>query len=103
MIDSKKAMHNVQGSGWLSGLSNADTNLYFSGHTSFDSVEGGFISGMVIANYSFGAPYPVPPSLLTAPALAMFLYIYLDVMFPVADDAVKQSAIRQIGSRTPLS
>ena len=39
----------------------------------------------------------------TAPALAMFLYIYLDVMFPVTDDAVKQSAIRQIGSRTPLS
>ncbi len=104
MLDSKKAMHNVQGSGWLSGLSNAGTNLYFSGNNlSFDSVEGGFISGMVIANYAFGAPYPVPPSLLTAPALAMFLYIYLDVMFPVTDDAAKQSAIRQIGSRAPLS
>ena len=42
MLDSKKAMHAVQGSGWLSGLSNAGTNLYFSGNNlSFDSVEGG--------------------------------------------------------------
>ena len=101
MLDSKKAMHAVQGSGWLSGISNAGTNLYFSGNNlSFDSVEGGFISGLVIANYAFGAPYPVPPSLLTAPAFAMFLYIYLDVMFPVSD-TLKQAAIRELGARIP--
>jgi hypothetical protein len=83
MLGAKQALHTAQGVGTLTNVTNAGTNLYFAGNnTTFDSVEGGLVSGMAIANYAFGAPYPIAPGTLTPVAFAMFLYLYLGVMFP---------------------
>jgi hypothetical protein len=99
MIDAKRQMHTVQGAGTLTGVTNAGTNLYFTGNNlTFDSVEGALVSGMAIANYAFGASYPVPPSVLTTVAFGMFCYLYLDVMFPIADESTKTLARQRLAA-----
>jgi hypothetical protein len=108
MKDSTKNVYVAQGAGGINGgpspLPNTGTNLYFAGNnTTMDSVEGALVSAMVIANYAFGVPYPMPFQPLTATALAMYLYLYLGVMFPVSNDATRQALTQQLTLATVLA
>lgn len=102
MQNSTKALFKAQGAGSIANgggqLPNTGANLYFTGNnTSMDSVEGALVSSLVIANYAFGVQYPMPLTHpLTATALAMFLYIYLGLMFPVPDGAVRHALTQRL-------
>ena len=93
----KKKVHTIQGQGSVPGgttVPNAGTNLYFAGNNlTNDSVEGALVSAMVVANYAFSAPYPLPMAKLTPVAFAMFTYLYLDYMFPVTDGTKRTKVI----------
>jgi NAD(P)-binding Rossmann-like domain len=101
MKNSTKNVYVAQGAGGINGgngpLPNTGTNLYFAGNnTTMDSVEGALVSAMVIANYAFGVAYPMPLEPLTATALAMYLYQYLGLMFPVSDAATRHALTQQL-------
>lgn len=101
MKNSTKDVYMAQGAGGINGgaapLPNTGTNLYFAGNnTTMDSVEGALVSAMVIANYAFGVAYPMPLRPLTATALAMYLYQYLGLMFPVDDAATRHALTQQL-------
>lgn len=88
----KRALHDAQGFGQFRYPRQVDTNVYFAGNnTTTDSEEGALDSAMAIANYAFGAAYPIehaPPQ-----ALAMFLIFYFDVMFPMVPAHERMAAI----------
>jgi predicted NAD/FAD-binding protein len=85
MLPAKQALHMAQGKGVsLSYPGQLDTGIYFAGNnTTADSLEHAFISGEVIANYAFGAPYPLtgfhPRNLA---AFGMYDLFYKTFMFP---------------------
>jgi predicted NAD/FAD-binding protein len=82
MLDAKRALHIAQGKGVsLSYPGQLDSGIYFAGNnTTADSLEQAFISGLVIANYAFGAPYPLTG--LHPIAFAMYELFYREFMFP---------------------
>lgn len=101
MKGSTKNVYVAQGAGGINGgvshLPNTGANLYFAGNnTTMDSVEGALVSAMVIANYAFGVVYPMPARPLTAAALAMYLYLYVGLMFPTPDGASRHAATQQL-------
>lgn len=105
MKDSTKVVHRAQGVGGLNGtqpiLPNTGTNLYFAGNnTTMDSVEGALVSAMVIANYAFGAPYPLLRMRpLSAAAFGMYLALYLELMFPISDETHRRALARHLEPR----
>lgn len=82
MMPAKKALHNAQPPGnSLSYPGQRDTNVFFAGNnTTADSLEMAFLSGAIIANYAWGAPYPLD-SLL---GFGMYELFYKEFMFPAA-------------------
>lgn len=95
MENSTKVMYRAQGAGGINGgkawLPNTGTNLYFAGNnTTMDSVEGALVSALVIANYAFGVAYPMPPHGLTAAAFALYMYLYLELMFPSSSPGMRK-------------
>ncbi len=85
MLDAKKALHMAQGRGAsMSYPGQLDTGIYFAGNnTTADSLEHAFISGEVIANYAFGADFPLAGlSVKSLAAFAMYEIFYNEFMFP---------------------
>jgi NAD(P)-binding Rossmann-like domain len=81
MLDAKRNLHMAQGKGVARSYpGQLDTGIYFAGNnTTADSLEHAFISGEVIANYAFGAHYPLAMHVL---AWAMYDIFYSQFMFP---------------------
>jgi hypothetical protein len=94
MLDAKKSLHMAQGKGvGLSYPGQVDTNVYFAGNnTTADSLEHAFISGAVIANYAFGAPYPLSGHL---EAWAMYELFYKEFMFPAHSPSARRSRLTE--------
>ena len=87
MLPAKRALHMAQGFGVRGATypGQLDTGIYFAGNnTTADSLEHAFISGAVIANYAFGAQYPLSTSLL---AWGMYDLFYVEFMFPLSVSA----------------
>ena len=85
MLPAKQALHMAQGKGAsMSYPGQLDTGIYFAGNnTTADSLEHAFISGEVIANYAFGANYPLAGlGLRNLAAFAMYELFYKEFMFP---------------------
>jgi hypothetical protein len=82
MMQAKRNLHLAQGKGTSrSYAGQLDTGIYFAGNnTTADSLEHAFISGEVIANYAFGARYPLTG--LHPLAFAMYDIFYSEFMFP---------------------
>ncbi|HEU5469667.1 MAG TPA: FAD-dependent oxidoreductase [Actinophytocola sp.] len=94
----KSSLHLAQGLGRFDYPGQRDTNVYFAGNnTTTDSEEGALDSAMAIANYAFGAKYPIPGA--HPIAVAMFLIFYLDVMFPDAPLQHRLAAVRSLHQR----
>lgn len=103
MEDTTKVVYKAQGAGGINGgqswLPNTGTNLYFAGNnTTMDSVEGALVSAMVIANYAFGVPYPMPIKPLTAAAFSLYTYLYLKLMFPTGDDGARHALTQHLSA-----
>jgi hypothetical protein len=87
MLSAKRNLHLAQGKGVsLSYPGQLDAGIYFAGNnTTADSLEHAFISGEIIANYAFGARYPLaglhPRNAL---AFAMYELFYREFMFPAS-------------------
>lgn len=98
MWDAKRNLHMAQGKGVnLSYPGQMDTGIYFAGNnTTADSLEHAFISGAVIANYAFGADYPLTGSWRGLEAFAMYYAFYTEFMFPGASPAAAPSRLRQL-------
>jgi predicted NAD/FAD-binding protein len=81
MMQAKRALHLAQGFGVTRSYpGQMNTGIYFAGNnTTADSLEHAFISGEVIANYAFGAPFPLG---LQPLAFAMYEIFYSEFMFP---------------------
>jgi predicted NAD/FAD-binding protein len=101
MLQAKQNLHLAQGKGaTLSYPGQLDTGIYFAGNnTTADSLEHAFISGEVIANYAFGAPYPLtglhPRNLA---AFGMYDLFYKEFMFPRSGAAEKLTQTRLLAS-----
>ncbi len=81
MMKAKQTLHIAQGFGTTRNYpGQMNTGIYFAGNnTTADSLEHAFISGEVIANYAFGAPFPLG---LEPLAFAMYELFYSEFMFP---------------------
>jgi predicted NAD/FAD-binding protein len=88
MLPAKRNLHLAQGKGVsLSYPGQLDTGIYFAGNnTTADSLEHSFISGEIIANYAFGAPFPLGLHLY---AWGMYKLFYDEFMFPQATPGAK--------------
>jgi len=97
MLSAKRNLHMAQGKGVsLSYPGQLDTGIYFAGNNlTADSLEHSFISGEIIANYAFGAPFPLG---LHAYAFGMYTLFYDEFMFPKATAAGK---LAQLGRALP--
>lgn len=99
MWDAKRNLHMAQGKGVnLSYPGQIDTGIYFAGNnTTADSLEHAFISGAVIANYAFGADYPLTGlDVKSLAAFAMYEAFYTEFMFPGSSPAAKPSRLHQL-------
>jgi predicted NAD/FAD-binding protein len=99
MLPAKQALHMAQGKGVsLSYPGQLDTGIYFAGNnTTADSLEHAFISGEVIANYAFGAAYPLAGlHLRNLAAFGMYDLFYNDFMFPKSGVSAKLAHLRQV-------
>lgn len=87
MMDAKKALHHAQPPGAsLSYPGQLETGIYFAGNnTTADSLEHAFLSGAIIGNYGWDAPYPLD-SLL---GFGMYELFYKEFMFPAASASEK--------------
>jgi hypothetical protein len=94
MLSAKRNLHHAQGKGArLSYPGQVDTGIYFAGNnTTADSLEHAFISGAVIANYAFEAPFPLLPHLA---AFGMYELFYKEFMFPAATVSSKKSRLHE--------
>jgi NAD(P)-binding Rossmann-like domain len=82
MMKEKQALHLAQGPGKISYPGQSPYPIYFAGNnTTADSLEHALLSGAVIADYAFGAPFPVRDNWL---AWGMFELFYREFMFPGA-------------------
>jgi hypothetical protein len=88
MMEAKTALHMAQGKGaTLSYPGQLDTGIYFAGNnTTADSLEHAFLSGAIIGNYAFDAPFPLIDSPL---AYTMYYLFYHEFMFPDEKSANK--------------
>jgi hypothetical protein len=87
MMQAKRNLHLAQGKGVKRTYpGQLDTGIYFAGNnTTADSLEQAFISGEVIANYAFGAHYPLAGfHVKNGLAVAMYLLFYDEFMFPLS-------------------
>lgn len=104
MLDAKRNLHMAQGKGVsLSYPGQLDTGIYFAGNnTTADSLEHAFISGEVIANYAFGASFPLAGAhLRNLAAYGMYELFYKEFMFPSAGGVSGDlSRLRQSLART---
>lgn len=99
MLQAKQNLHRAQGRGAsLSYPGQLDTGIYFAGNnTTADSLEHAFISGEVIANYAFGAAYPLAGlHLRNLAAFGMYDLFYSEFMFPKSDVSARLSHLRQV-------
>jgi hypothetical protein len=99
MLPAKQALHMAQGKGAsLSYPGQLDTGIYFAGNnTTADSLEHAFISGEVIANYAFGARYPLSGlHLKNLAAFGMYELFYNEFMFPRSGVSAKLSQLRHL-------
>jgi len=94
MLSAKRNLYHAQGKGArLSYPGQVDTGIYFAGNnTTADSLEHAFISGAVIANYAFEAPFPLLPHL---GAFGMYELFYKEFMFPAATVSSKKSRLHE--------
>jgi len=77
-----------------------DTGIYFAGNnTTADSLEHAFISGAVIANYAFGADYPLTGGSRSFEAFAMYYAFYTEFMFPGGSPSATASRMRHMMPR----
>jgi hypothetical protein len=92
MLQAKRDLHLAQGKGVNLGYpGQLDTNIYFAGNnTTADSLEHAFISGAVIANYAFGAKYPLWEHL---EAWGMYELFYKEFMFPAGGPAAHRARL----------
>ncbi len=98
MLQAKQQLHMAQGKGkTLSYPGQLDTGIYFAGNnTTADSLEHAFISGEVIANYAFGAAYPLAGlHVRNIAAFAMYDLFYNEFMFPKSSVSARLSHLRQ--------
>ncbi len=88
MMGPKRNLHMAQGKGMTRSYpGQLDTGIYFAGNnTTADSLEHAFISGEIIANYAFGARYPLGFEPL---AFAMYELFYAEFMFPASSVAAR--------------
>ena len=87
MLQAKRNLHMAQGiaANRSTYPGQMDTGIYFAGNnTTADSLEHAFISGEIIANYAFGASFPLTTSLL---AWGMYELFYVEFMFPMSVSA----------------
>ena len=104
MLQAKQNLHMAQGKGAsLSYPGQLDTGIYFAGNnTTADSLEHAFISGEVIANYAFGANYPlVGLKFRNLAAFAMYELFYNEFMFPKSGVSARLANIGQAIPRLP--
>jgi NAD(P)-binding Rossmann-like domain len=94
MMQAKRNLHLAQGKGVTRTYpGQLDTGIYFAGNnTTADSLEHAFISGEVIANYAFGAHYPLG---LHPLAFAMYDIFYSEFMFPRASVSARLAQFGQ--------
>jgi len=99
MLAAKRSLHLAQGKGVkLSYPGQVDTGIYIAGNnTTADSLEHAFISGAVIANYAFGAPFPLVPHLA---AFAMYDLFYKEFMFPASGVSAKRARLHDTPSES---
>jgi len=98
MLDAKRNLHMAQGKGVTRNYpGQLDTGIYFAGNnTTADSLEHAFISGEIIANYAFGAHYPLAGfNLRSALAFAMYELFYLEFMFPSSSVSTRLAHLGQ--------
>jgi hypothetical protein len=95
MLEAKRALHMAQGRGVArSYAGQLDTGIYFAGNnTTADSLEQAFISGEVIADYAFGAAFPMTGFFPVA--FAMYELFYNDFMFPTSSVATRLTHLTQ--------
>jgi predicted NAD/FAD-binding protein len=93
MLDAKRNLHMAQGKGAeLSYPGQLDTGIYFAGNnTTADSLEHAFISGEIIANYAFGARFPLAGHAL---AFVMYELFYREFMFPLSGVSARLAHLR---------
>ena len=98
MLQAKQALHMAQGKGAkLSYPGQLDTGIYFAGNnTTADSLEHAFISGEVIANYAFGAAYPLFGfHMQNVAAFGMYDLFYKEFMFPKGGVSASLAHLRE--------
>jgi hypothetical protein len=79
MLQQKRQLHMAQGPGSVTYEGQSPYPIYFAGNnTTADSLEHAFVSGAIIADYAFGAPFP----LMDPFAFAMYMLFYTEFMFP---------------------
>ncbi len=97
MLQAKQNLHMAQGKGVsLSYPGQLDTGIYFAGNnTTADSLEHAFISGEVIANYAFGATFPLAGMhVRNLAAFGMYDLFYNEFMFPKSGVSARLSHLR---------
>jgi len=96
MGGAKGNLHMAQGLGSISYPGQMNTNVYFAGNNATtDSEEGALDSAMIIAEYAFNVPYPLP----SLNPLAWFMYeTFHNVMFPKPNAA---SSIARMSTSMP--
>ncbi|MGI8766871.1 MAG: NAD(P)-binding protein [Gemmatimonadaceae bacterium] len=104
MLQAKQNLHMAQGKGVSLGYpGQLDTGIYFAGNnTTADSLEHAFISGEVIANYAFGAAYPLAGlKFRNLAAFAMYDLFYNEFMFPKSGVSARLAHLAQALPRFP--
>jgi hypothetical protein len=94
MLAAKRNLHLAQGRGVkLSYPGQLDTGIYIAGNnTTADSLEHAFISGAVMANYAFGAPFPFG---FHPAAFGMYELFYKEFMFPAATVSARRARLHE--------